>query len=248
MFTCKPQMYIICVRTKYANILSLNNKYINTSIFTYYIKHYRINMYRLIKSSRGGFKLTEGGYIYDKQRVCGEITHWQCEKKSECKARLHTKEDHIVKRTNDHLHGPDNTKVSCFETKIGIKRRAQTTHETSHHIIGDSVLELSEGTSAKLPKLNSLKRTLQRQREKENAAPAQPTSLEELVIPLEYTKTGKGDNFLLYDSGPNLHPILILGTHRNIEMLAASQIWLADGTFKTAPLLFGQVYVIHGLR
>ena len=56
-----------------------------------------------------------------------------------------------MKRTNDHLHGPDNTKVSCFETKIGIKRRAQTTHETSHHIIGDSVLELSEGTSANLP-------------------------------------------------------------------------------------------------
>ena len=110
------------------------------------------------------------------------------------------------------------------------------------------VLDLSEGTSAKLPKLDNLKRTIQRQREKDNAAPAQPTSLEELVIPLEYTKTGKGDIFLLYDSGPHLHRILIFGTHHNIEMLAASQVWLADGTFKTAPALFGQVFVIHGLR
>ena len=31
-------------------------------------------------------------------------------------------------------------------------------------------------------------------------------------------------------------------------MLELSRIWLADGTFKTAPLLFTQVYVIHALR
>ena len=31
-------------------------------------------------------------------------------------------------------------------------------------------------------------------------------------------------------------------------MLVLSQYWLADGTFKTAPDLFSQVYVIHGLR
>ena len=31
-------------------------------------------------------------------------------------------------------------------------------------------------------------------------------------------------------------------------MLNASQIWFADGTFKTAPSLFSQVYTIHGLR
>ena len=34
----------------------------------------------------------------------------------------------------------------------------------------------------------------------------------------------------------------------NIEMLELSQIWLVDGIFKTAPLLFEQVYCIHGLR
>ena len=63
--------------------------------------------YKLIKSSRGGLKLLEGGYIYDKQRIHGELTHWQCEKKGVCKARLHTKEMSIMKRTNEHLHGPE---------------------------------------------------------------------------------------------------------------------------------------------
>ena len=31
-------------------------------------------------------------------------------------------------------------------------------------------------------------------------------------------------------------------------MLQLSSVWLADGTFKTAPSLFTQVYVIHALR
>ena len=31
-------------------------------------------------------------------------------------------------------------------------------------------------------------------------------------------------------------------------MLNTSQIWLCNGTFKTAPRLFVQVYCIHGLR
>ena len=49
-------------------------------------------------------------------------------------------------------------------------------------------------------------------------------------------------------TGPGPERILILGTQRTIDMLVLSQYWLADGTFKTAPDLFSQVYVIHGLR
>ena len=39
---------------------------------------------------------------------------------------------------------------------------------------------------------------------------------------------------MLYDSGPGIQRIIVFGTMRNVEMLNASQIWLADGTFKTA--------------
>ena len=80
------------------------------------------------------------------------------------------------------------------------------------------------------------------------AVSIQPTTLEELNLPPEYQQTAKEEQFLLYDSGPEPQRILIFGTQRNLDMLQASQCWLADGTFKTAPNLFAQVYVLHALR
>ena len=111
-----------------------------------------------------------------------------------------------------------------------------------------SLLTVSEGTAAKLPKLDSLKRTIQRQRVQQLAAPVQPTSLEQLALPPEYQQTAKGEQFLLYDSGPETQRILIFATQRDLEMLRLSDFWLADGTFKTEPPLFTQVYVVHALR
>ncbi|KAI6659606.1 hypothetical protein LOD99_14529 [Oopsacas minuta] len=119
----------------------------------------------------------------------------------------------IVKRMNGHLYVPDVQATACCEIKAGIKRKARDTQDSSHHIIGEGMLTASEGTAAKLPKLNSVQRT------------------------------AKGEQFLLYDSGEDdAHRFLIFG------MLQQSKIWLADGTFKTAPPFFAQVYVVHGLR
>ena len=70
----------------------------------------------------------------------------------------------------------------------------------------------------------------------------------QLDLPPEYQQTAKGEQFLLYDSGPETQWILIFGTQSNLEMLRLSDFWLDDGTFKTAPPLFTQVYVVHTLR
>ena len=139
-------------------------------------------------------------------------------------------------------------KIRCYDTKIAIKRKAKESQDSTHPIIVDSVLTATEGIAANLPKLDSLKRTIQRQRERVLTAPVQPTSLQELELPSEFMRTANEEVFLLYDSGPVADRMLIFGTHKNIEMLETSQHWLADGTFKTAPALFQQVYVVHALR
>ncbi|KAI6658285.1 hypothetical protein LOD99_15554 [Oopsacas minuta] len=149
----------------------------------------------------------------------------------------------IVKRTNEHLHAPDVQATACCEIKAGIKRKARDTQDSSHQIIGEGMLTASEGTAAKLPKLDSLKRTIQRQRASVLSAPVQPTALAELVLPAEYQRTAKGEQFLLYDSGEDdAHRFLIFGTQRNLGMLQQSKIWLADGPSRrrlpSSPSLF----------
>ena len=79
----------------------------------------------------------EGGYVYGVQRRVGEVTHWLSEKRGVCNARVHTQGTEIVKGTNEHLHAPDEQAVSCYETKIGIKRKARDSQDTSHQIVGE---------------------------------------------------------------------------------------------------------------
>ena len=171
--------------------------------------------------------LGKNGFMYDKQRALGNIIYWQCERRKECTARLHTEGMRIVKRINEHLHG-DMGKVTCLVTKAGLKRKAEQTQDTSQLIVAESGQNITEATATKLPKLDTLKRTIQRLRAKANLAPVH-------------------ENFLLYDSELEERRILIFGTKTNTEMLELAPVWLADGTFKTAPILFEQVYVIHAL-
>ena len=110
--------------------------------------------------------------------------------------------------------------------------------------------DIREHSAIYLPKLDSLKQTIRRARKRAMNVPTEPETFDTLVIPEAYKKTSKGDRFLLYDSGTGSENqrLLIFGTASNIDMLNTSNIWLADGTFKTAPNLFYQLYVIHALK
>lgn len=46
------------------------------------------------------------------------------------------------------------------------------------------------------------------------------------------------------DSGPGVNRILIFGRNRRLDILYNSKVWYYDGTFKIAPAIFSQVFVI----
>ena len=82
-----------------------------------------------------------------------------------------------------------------------MKRKACESQEQTHSIMTTYFGQLSEESAVHLPKLNTLKKTIVRSRNKAENVPPEPISLQHLDIPESYTRTEKGERFLLYDSG-----------------------------------------------
>lgn len=101
--------------------------------------------------------------------------------------------------------------------------------------------------AAVLPTVNSMTQTVRRTRNKNEMHPVNPRNLIELELADEYKTTFKGEEFLLFDSGPAMNRLLIFGTSSNLKFLKECDEWYLDGTFKTAPPLFSQLYTIHGM-
>ena len=190
--------------------------------------------------------LLEGGFTYTRHRVKGEVTQWHCVQRSYCKARLHTKGNNVIARKNTHSHENNSPIFYNSQAKAGMKRKACESQEPTHSIMTTYIGQLSEESAVHLPKLNTLKKTIVRSRNKAENVPPE-ISLQHLDIPESYTRTEKGERFLLYDSGveSGCQRIVLFGTEANVELLSTAAVWLADGTFKTVPSLFYQLHTIY---
>jgi hypothetical protein len=84
-------------------------------------------------------------------------------------------------------------------------------------------------------------------RSKLTTTPLLPKSLDELFINGDYSLTELGERFLLKDIKNSDERIIIFASNNGLKTLARSQRWHSDGTFRSAPTLFTQNYIIHGL-
>ena len=126
---------------------------------------------------------------------------------------------------------------------------ASNSRETPENVITNATIGFGDEVRGILNTQN-MKRTIQRQRVRDHAAPINPRDLSTLVVPVEYQHIILDANigpeqFLLYDSGQAADRILIFGTNDSLNLLAAANKWQCDGTFKVAPVLTAQLYTIH---
>lgn len=89
---------------------------------------------------------------------------------------------------------------------------------------------------------------MQRARQKDNPQQVNPAHRRDLVVAPEYKITSKGQSFLLYDSGCCDARILIFSTAESLRYLASCEQWLSDGTFRSVPSIFTQLYTVHGYK
>ncbi|KAK9721575.1 hypothetical protein QE152_g20838 [Popillia japonica] len=142
--------------------------------------------------------------------------------------------DELQKEPGDHNHGGDAANLEIAKFMDRLRDSSRTTQDTPQYLVSSLSSSISNGSVGRLPQLSSIKRTIRN----------------DLVIPEVYKQTLSGENFLQFDSG-HLEwesRMLIFATQRSRNALERSERWYMDGTFKTVPQIFAQLYTIHGLK
>jgi len=92
-----------------------------------------------------------------------------------------------------------------------------------------------------------LKSKIECVRQKEEAAPANPSNFE-FIIPDQYRYNSNGELFLKFDSGSTESRILIFTTQQNLDFMSECDNWFCDVTFSVAPPHFCSViYYTRGM-
>lgn len=209
-------------------------------------------MMEFLKSAKGNEKVIYEGYVYVKQKNLAKgVVSYECERrrnKAECKAKIKIRGKELVGRCNEHSHGPEAAQQEVLKAVQQMKRLAEETEDAPQQIITQSVATISEDAKAKLPTVHHLRRNVRRHRQFVNNPLPVPPNANEIVIPDRYKVTHDGQDFLLFDSGSeDNNRFFIFGTNDNLRLLETTAHWFMDGTFKTAPTLFYQLFTVHAL-
>lgn len=222
-------------------------------------------------------KLYIAGYRYLHSRRAKGRRYWDCDRvrTKQCSARAVTNDPAdgapvvVFKGPSEssHLHAPNHEEVQADILTQTLKRKAaENPGQPPAQILRNELAGVSQGVRSEMPQREALTKAMRRQRQKD--MPANPGSLEEMgAVPQRYQKTLLGEKFLLHDSRTNHDDddsedddvdteagydeetrVLVFGTVRNIELLCRSDTWFLDGTFKTAPTIFTQLFTVMGLR
>lgn len=205
---------------------------------------------QFIISNRGKRQLLHNGFIYLKEKQTIDKTIWRCieYESSRCLGRCHTANNEVIWSSDNHNHVVQTAKIKAKQIRIKVKELASTQQENPQQIIANATICVESSVTAALPPPAALTRTIQRIRRNATNPIPDPVNLRQLEIPRHCTVTYNEEQFLLFDSGPGDERILLFSTQRNLNLLAQCPHWFADGTFKTTPLLFTQVYTVHGIK
>ncbi|CAF3467874.1 unnamed protein product [Rotaria socialis] len=204
------------------------------------------------KTNRGGRELHMCGYSYQVKKENLTTTRWRCAVRSPaCPVTIHTSNvDDSVIHWNSvyHHHAPNGNRELIKGIIAKIKSRVLT-EPYPVVLIAEEEIRYAKFTKAQLavmPLPSHMESALQKYRRKH--IPALPSSLD-FKIPLLYQSTWSGEKFIIADTQRKKvgGRLIMFGSNEQVDLLLNSTTWFCDGTFKTRPLIFDQVYIIQCL-
>lgn len=106
----------------------------------------------------------------------------------------------------------------------------------------------TNGVAGYFPSFESIRGTLYNKRR--GTYPSYSGNAMDLVVDGPYSKTLTNEDFLMIDhtyiSRGTMKRLLVFSTRSNLERLSECDTWAVDGTFKSCPKTFSQLYNIYG--
>lgn len=203
----------------------------------------------VVLSVRNKNKINVHGYLMVNDKKNNNKYYWYCEKRDQlqCSGRaitLFTEDQHHLLKATEHSHAAEASRVKVIKSLNLLKERAQQTTDQPVQVIQNVVASSSQEICPYLPSRDALRQTVKRVRR--SNLPAEPQSLANLSIPIDLQVTLRGSNFLVRDLNIGDGKVLIFTTFNNVNYLSQSSFFIMDGTFKTVPTIFKQLYTIHG--
>ncbi|CAF0852987.1 unnamed protein product [Brachionus calyciflorus] len=213
-----------------------------------------------VPSNKGGLMLFYEEHLYQKLKKPNKdgTQAWRCRdyrlKNKHCKALCYTLDNKVVAVTGQHLHQKVNkTEVIFSHAKQVIKELVKTDtapikkifEKTINKTIGESQIEIAEAALF-APKYRNIEKGLYSIRH-ENIVPFLPKKTNEILFSgafESFQKTTNGKRFLFFDTNDS-DRIIAFASDTQLGILSRSKRWHVDGTFKAAPTIFYQLYMIH---
>lgn len=198
-----------------------------------------------VNSEKGKKLLLLEKYKFGFQKtLSGDIQRWTCTKRK-CTAYMKLHNDSIVQQQINHNHEPDTDGVLARQTvSNNLKRKgdALITEKPSKMIRREITSSSSYGFTLTQHDLQRIRKNLNAERLR--LVPKLPTTLTELhdsvsAYPLT---TNLGENFL-YDNDP-VNNIITITCTKNLEALKKVNTVFVDGTFKSCPKQFLQLFTV----
>ncbi|CAF3418260.1 unnamed protein product [Rotaria socialis] len=190
-------------------------------------------------------------YIHMSESQKKNTLNLRCQRRdTKCGAVVHLILDtrlFIDTNSVNHNHLPDRfgMKQKCLNQKIGDRIAIEPTSvlKIIERVYAEANLTDEEQLHIRLPK--TVANTFYKRRSRRY--PSHPKT-QDFDIPDFYSKTFRGEDLIIYDSNKEQYEgrLLMFSTPKLLSALFNSDIILCDGTFKTRPLLFQQVYVVMG--
>ena len=140
-----------------------------------------------LESEKGRKKLVENGHTFYKNGENDERVYWKCDKyhKTKCRARIITSNDQIVKSSTDHNHVLDVAETAAKEIVTKVRHLAKTTQDASQIVLSTVLEDCDQAVAPRLPKVQSMKRTIRNIRQQTLTGPALPSTCSDIVFPHE---------------------------------------------------------------